>query len=104
MSASALAAILAEFKRSGVPSLDGRKNTRLARELMTDSVTPYGTLHQTVPLIKTTGASTQLVVQHPFAMVHLATEGGGEFASFLERKYDEQPCSPEDPMEPCILC
>ena len=30
-------------------------------------------------------------------MLHLATERGGEFATFLERKYDEQPCSPEDP-------
>ena len=64
--------------------------------MMTNAVTPYGTLHQTVPLITTEGASTQLIVQHPFAMLHMTTEGGGEFAAFLERKYDEKPSSREN--------
>ena len=30
-------------------------------------------------------------------MLHMATEGGGEFAAFLERKYDEKPSSRENP-------
>ena len=96
MSASALAAIVAEFKRTGLPSHCKRKHIREARDMMTNAVTPYGTLHQTVPLITTTGASTQLIVQHPFAMLHMATEGGGEFAAFLEMKYDETPSSREN--------
>ena len=91
MSASALAAIVAEFNRTRLSSHCKRKHIREAREMMTNAVTPYGTLHQTVPLITTTGASTQLIVQHPFAMLHMATEGGGEFASFLERKMMKSP-------------
>ena len=93
MSASALAAIIAEFKKSGTPSLGGRKNIRIARENLVNRGTPYGQLHQTVSVIKKTGAATRLLVQHPFAMLHLATEGGGELTSFLERRYDEKPCT-----------
>lgn len=96
MSASALAAIVAEFKRTGLPSHCKRKHIKKAREMVTNAVTPYGRLHQTIPLITTEGASTQLIVQHPFAMLHMATEGGGEFVAFLERKYDEKPSSREN--------
>lgn len=97
MSASALAAIIGEFKKSGAPSLGGRKNIRMARENLVNRGTPYGQLHQTVSVMKKTGGATRLVVQHLFAVLHLATEDSGEFASFLEKRYDEHPCSVEDP-------
>ena len=42
MSASALAAIIVEFKKSGAPSLGGRKNIRIARENLVNRGTPYG--------------------------------------------------------------
>ena len=36
--------------------------------------------------LKKTGGATRLVVQHSFAVLHLATEDGGEFASLLEKR------------------
>ena len=73
-----------QFKRTSMPSLAGRRQqTKMPRDLVIKQVTPYGQLHETALPITKWAASTHLVVQDPFAMLHLANVAAGELAFFV---------------------
>ena len=102
VSASALAAVLQEATRVGVPEVHNRDAVRESRDEELSSATcatgePHGPLIQTVHLETVDGGSMALDVAHPLAILHHAWSTCGPFAAMMQRKLAQKQCSPEDP-------
>ena len=68
ISANALAAVLDEVDREGVPEGHDRHNFASARELVANTDTPYGALHQERELDGIDGSKLPLRIVNPFAI------------------------------------
>jgi hypothetical protein len=59
--------------------------------------TPYGTLHQTMPLVMHDGTVTNVEVQHPFAMLHHVCSTSSRYSTLIDHALAAQPCSVVNP-------
>ena len=64
LSQSALGALLSVAEREGLPSAASRQTIARARDACTQLLTPYGTLHERIPIPTTGGGSLQLEIQN----------------------------------------
>ena len=95
VSASALAAILAEAKRE-MPELVGRKEIRQARDKQVDAKTEYGLVLMTLSLECIVGTYIDMYVLNPFAQLWVAAQCEG-FSLLLEETLRNHPCSADEP-------
>ena len=97
VSASALAAVLAEVERDGVPELHSRKHMMEATEaeILVDG--PYGKLITEIELIGCRGQTVRAIVANPLALLCRAFEQGGAFTELVLRCHRSQPSTPEAP-------
>ena len=97
VSASALAAVLAEVERDGVPELRSRKHMMEATEaeILVDG--PYGKLITEIELIGCRGQTVRAIVANPLALLCRAFEQGGAFTELVLRCHRSQPSTPEAP-------
>lgn len=96
VSASALSAILEEVARTGLPDMRSRHSLHEATVAEISADTPYGSLLMSVPLVRSCGAHTSMLVVNPFAMLSRAASSVG-FATLLQRRFNEVPCTPDNP-------
>ena len=72
ISQSALIAILKEAQREPLPNVIRRDEIRLARDEIANTETPYGKVHQQIPLVTKNGTIWLLCAQAPWAMLYVA--------------------------------
>jgi hypothetical protein len=99
MSQTALAALLAEAEREPLPTAVNRKHIRHAREQVTQSQTPYGTLHQTLKLELSSGDTVDCEIQHPFAMLYYACCNSDRFSEFIRGVAAAHPPTVDSPWQ-----
>lgn len=97
MSASALAAVLAEIHEHGLPERISRWDIGKATQELMEEPTPYGPLLQSIELVSTSGKPMQLQVANFLALLSKAFAGGGGFTAMLQKRLDLHPCSPDRP-------
>lgn len=96
ISASALAAVLDEVARSGIPDLRSRYHCQEATALELLGDTPYGPLLTSVKVARIVGGDADVLVINPFAMLHKAALSVG-FDTLLRKAFARTPCTPEQP-------
>lgn len=97
VSQSGLAALLREAQREDFPEVVSRRSIARARDQAVKIVTPYGTLHQTMPLDMNDGKVVDVEVQHPFAMLYHVCSTSAKYAVFICRALTAKPCSVVSP-------
>ena len=94
VSHSALAAIIGELKRVGIPHCARRQDIREARDLKVSDRTPYGKIITEYELQNVCGTSTsKLVLAHPVALLWTVYSNCNAFADFLECRLAANPCT-----------
>ena len=96
-SASALAQILADIKKNGLPEITDRNQMRVARDLVTCSDTAYGTILQIMDCDDGREGFKKIPVANPFASLCKALEENESFRRFMKERLEEHPPSPEKP-------
>ena len=96
VSGSALAAVLDEITRHGVPDLHGRHHLRQAATAVLAHATPYGNLLVQIKLVALDGTIKTMDVVNPLAMLLLAAELPGMDA-LLQARFSKSLPSPENP-------
>ena len=97
-SASALAAILEEVKRHGVP--EGPVDRRAFRDARNDECsahTPYGLVVQTVDVVCTDDELQEVPIAHPMALLWKASKDCSSFQSFIFYRLQQKPSSYDSP-------
>jgi hypothetical protein len=97
ISANALAAVLDEVDREGLPEGHDRHNFASARELVANTDTPYGALHQELELDGIDGSKLPLRIVNPFAILWLAFATCTAFNGLLTAKMAAKPPTAENP-------
>jgi hypothetical protein len=98
VSASALAAVLEEIAKHGVPEL--HHNRRQLWEATTSEMTmdtPYGTLLTHMDLVTKTGRSLNVCAVNRLALLWKAVQQGGSFTSLLYSTLLDKPSTYEEP-------
>jgi hypothetical protein len=94
-SQSALASILQEVQRSGVPAATSRASVKRARDADIRVETPFGALFQELTLQLTSPAEPFVVdVVNPLAFLHHATATSHQFAAFVSKALAQRPSGP----------
>ena len=96
VSESALAAVLDEITRHGVPDLHGRHHLRQATTAVLVQETPYGNLLVPIKLVALDGTIKTMDVVNPLAMLLLAAELPGMDA-LVQARFSKSLPSPENP-------
>ena len=96
-SASALAAILEDIKKNGIPDVTDRNSMREARNAVTTSIHQYGPILQHIRCTNDEGGTTTIPIASPFAMLAAALDESDNFRAFLKRRLMVHPPSPEAP-------
>ena len=96
-SASALAQILTDIKKHGLPELTDRNSMRDARNLVTATPGAYGSILQTMDCVDNDGAVQRIPIANPFASWSAAVEESCGFRAFLKQQLQLHPSSPETP-------
>ena len=98
LSASALSAVIAEGKLSGLPDLHDRRSIREARDAVLDDVTPYGPVYQSADVTESSGQPRQtLQFIHPLALLYVLLSTCVSFSAYVERLHDARPSSVDNP-------
>ena len=97
-SGSALAAVLDEITRHGVPDLHGRHHLRQATTAVLAQETPYGNLLVPIKLVALDGTIKTMDVVNPLAMLLLAAELPG-MDDLLQARFSKSLPSPETPWD-----
>ena len=80
-SASALAAIIADIKRNGIP--DGDRNSMMeARNLICKEWDRYGSVLQSITVFTKEDEETTISIAHPMALLWMATQDCAPFSIF----------------------
>jgi len=94
--ASALSAILADVRETGIP--DGDRNAmRNARDLQNSEPTPFGPVLQTLTVFDNDDEEQKLTIAHPFALLWKASSECDSFITFFRAKLADHPPSLENP-------
>ena len=94
--ASALSAILADVRETGIP--DGDRNAmRHARDLQNSEPTPFGPVLQTLTVFDNDDEEQKLTIAHPFALLWKASSDCDSFMTFFRAKLADHPPSLENP-------
>ena len=88
MSQQAFYAFLKEAESEPLPEISSYSDVREARDLVVDQMTSFGPLHTKLHLDRTDGATFDLEVQHPLAMLSLCASKSIPFSSFFARVVD----------------
>ena len=95
-SASALAAIIADIKRNGIP--DGDRNSMMeARNLICKEWDRYGSVLQSITVFTKEDEETTISIAHPMALLWMATQDCAPFSIFFRAALHTHPPSPEEP-------
>ena len=97
VSASALAAVLAEVRESGLPDGGSRWDLAQASEQVLTQPTPYGSVLDQVKMATTSGKQASLLVGNFPAMVWRAFHDGGRFTELVRRTMAQHPSMPDKP-------
>ena len=103
---SALAGIIAELKRAGVPELGRRADMRAARDAKVLEATPYGPISKEVALVAAhPGKQPQrMLIACPLAMLWRAHDTCAPFREFLHQRLAIEGCSEEKPWNMVLYC
>lgn len=102
-SASAMAAIMQDVAKNGLPPLTGRSHMREARDHVMNTITPYGPILQHITVIDTDDTPQQIPIADPHATLwYFAKEGSpdgsdGGFRKFLKQRLLEKPPTADAP-------
>jgi len=97
-SATALAAVLDEVERAGIPDGHSRHALGEATSLELSSETPYGILLDWLDLKAKGGdANVRLPIINPHAMMHKACSLNGSFCTMISERLSAAPPTPEAP-------
>ena len=102
LSQAALAAILKISKDEPLPKLARRGDIRDARNALVQTTTPFGPLHQHIPVPKVGGGCLMLEVQHPFAMLYEMCRSSRCYSDLVERTFAKHPSTPAKPWGVCF--
>ena len=94
-SASAMAQILSDIKRNGLPELTDRNALREATNLVAAARGAYGPIVQSITCVDADGASKRIPIACPFASLAAAVEESAGFRRLLKRQLQRHPSSPE---------
>ena len=94
-SASAIAQILSDVKRNGLPELTHRNAMREARNRVAAARGAYGPILQSIDCVDADGASKRIPIACPFASLAAAVEESASFRRLLKRQLQRHPSSPE---------
>ena len=98
VSASALAAVLDEVERSGMPEAHSRWDLGQAAALELKEHTPHGAVLVQLELKRADGMGVvSLPALNPHAFLYKACKRGGPFVEMLAQRLDACPSSPETP-------
>ena len=88
--ASALSAILADVRETGIP--DGDRNAmRHARDLQNSEPTPFGPVLQTLTVFDNDDEEQKLTIAHPFALLWKASSDCDSFMVFFSCEAGRSP-------------
>ncbi len=99
ISQSALSAVLTELLRAPLPFAASRRDIRLARRDIARQMTPFGPLVQEVDVRRKDGAVFNMPIQHPWAMLHFASEHCCNLSRIIEKTCISSPCTPTAPWD-----
>ena len=99
VSQSALSAILQLAAQEELPGSCSRKDVRRARDDTVKELTPYGSLHQTITLPASGGATVDIEVQHPFAMLWYSCARSKCFSDLIARTLASNPSTVDAPWQ-----
>ena len=97
VSATALASILDEVSREGVPALHKRSNFREATRLVVTNSTPYGPLLAEIPVMNKTLLMGTIQCINPLAYLYTTFSQGGAMSQLLQETMAGNQSSPERP-------
>ena len=103
---SALAGIITELKRTGIPELGRRADMREARDAKALEDTPYGPINKEVTLLAAhPGKRAQtMLIACPLAMLWRAHDECAPFRDFLHQRLAIEGCSAEKPWNMVLYC
>ena len=87
-----IAALVATFKRDGLPVAASRSTQYRYRKSMCKTQTPYGEIVRPVKLACPDGATVDAALQHPLAMLYHVASTSSDFADVLRRSIIAHPC------------
>ena len=90
MSQSALAAILTEAKREPLPLVTRRDDLRMACNAIADLVTPYGRVHQQIPLAKLPGTVWLVEIASVAPMLYMTAASSAWFSRIISETIARQ--------------
>ena len=103
-SASALAQILTDVKKHGLPELTDRVSMRQGRDEVATMMTSYGRMLKPMQVVDKHGTTVDLPMACPFSSVVYALEESDSFRSFFKHRLSLKPSSPEDPWTIVLYC
>ena len=103
-SASALAHILTDIKRHGLPELTDRASMRKGRDRVAALDTPFGPILKHIEVLNAAGDTVQFPIACPFASLTHALESSTSLQKLVQRQLLRHPCSPESPWNIIIYC
>ena len=97
VSANALASVLDEIERVGLPELRSAKELKESRDAIVNAMTPYGPILGVVDAIGNNGQNIPVLLVNPIALLHQAFSNGGGFTYMIITKLRRHPCTRERP-------
>ena len=97
VSQSALTSLLDIASREKLPEVRYRQEVRDARDLTVRTLTSYGPLHQTIPVLTNSGKYVDVEIAHPFAMLQHVCKVSTSFANLLLGTIASVPNNLSDP-------
>ena len=99
VTASALSAIIQDIDKHGLPGLSNRRDMMNARNVLANSMTPYGPIQQTLMLrgVNAANPAVPLLVNNPLAMLWQTCHSCAGFGKLLKRTHAATPSTQEQP-------
>jgi len=99
VSKSGIANLLNTFKKEGLPATYDRSAQFRARKQVCQTMTPYGKLVVTIPVVFPDGKEGEIACQNPLAFLYYNCQKSSHYAEIVRESLERHPCGPATPWE-----
>ena len=99
VSKSGIANLLNTVKKEGLPATYDRSAQFRARKQVCQTITPYGKLVVTIPVVFPDGKESDIACQNPLAFLYYNCQKSAHYVEIVRESFEQHPCGPATPWE-----